>query len=299
MARYSRWWPRALIGLAVLILAGGTAAALLIWQSRSSSTLEVLDPAALREATEEVISDTAAIAQGWTDGNLSSDVSGMVIAQQESLALLSVEIARTRDLIGELESRQDDGEEGSYLELERALASLSAAQSRLEAALGDTATLLSGLEPLTAADDAYRRGRTAMVDAVESHNQAVASGSTSFTASKEESAGAGALLDEATAVMQAMPEGGPDLEAALSAVAELKSAADEFIAACDRAESGDDEGHNALVAGVQSRLSAAPASILPSIDIRSWLQPGVDELMQPVLDDLEETRELLNASPRA
>lgn len=295
MVRYSRWWPRVLIGLAAFLLAGGVVTALVIWQGRSSSTQEVLDPKALRDAAEGVISNTASIAEGWTSQDISADIATLMIAQQESLALLSGEVARTRDLIGELESRQDSDEEGSYKELERVLASLSAAQSLLEAALQEVGVLVSDLEPLSTADTAYRRGRAALVAAVESHNQAVASGSTSFTASREEATSAIALLDEAAAAIQTTQSEGLDLGAPVSAVSELESAAEGFVEACRKGESEDIEEHNALMAEVQSKLSAAPTSILSFIDISSWLRPRLENLMQPVLYDLEETLELLSA----
>ncbi len=293
MVRYSRWWPRILFGLSVFILIAGVVVSLVLWRTRSSSTLEVLDAGALRDTAEGVLENTSSIAEGWTGQELSSDLDGLVVAQQQSLALLAGEITRTRDLIAEVESRDEAEGAGSLESSERALASLSKSQSQLEEALREAGTLLAGLEPLAAADAAYRAGRATLFAAVESHNGEVASGSTSFAASRGDAASAIAYLDEAAAALQGMQVEGLDLGAPSAAIAELKNAAGGFIEACQKGESGDVEGHNNQVVEVQARLSSSPDSVLASVDIPAWLRVRLEPYMLPVFGTIEETRELL------
>jgi hypothetical protein len=293
MVRYSRWWPRVFFGLAVLILVAGAVASLVIWQTRSSSTLEVLDPGALRNTAEGVLENTSSIAEVWTGQDLSSDLDGLVVEQQQSLALLAGEIARTRDLIAEVEGRDQSEEAGSLKSSERALASLSESQSQLEEALREAGTFLASLDPLAIADTAYRAGRAELFAAVDSHNGEAASGTTSFAASRGEAASAIASLDEAAAALQAMQVEGLDTEASSAAIAELKNAAEGFIEACQKGESEDVEGHNSLMVEVQSKLSSSPDSILAPVDIPAWLRANLEPYLRSVLDAIEETRELI------
>ena len=292
MMRYSRWVPGILFGLAVFILIAGAVVSLIIWQTKSSSTQEVLDPDALRGTAEGILENTSSIAVSWTDGDLSPDLEVLVIEQQQSLALLAGEISRTRGLIAEVEGRDESG--GVPLESsERALASLSESQSQLEEALREAGIFLAGLEPLAAAESAYRAGRETLFAAVESHNGEVASDAISFASSRGEALSAIASLDEAASALQSMQAEGLDTGASSSAIAELKNAAEGFIEACQKGESEDVEGHNNQMAEVQAELSSSPDSILAAVDIPAWLRDNLEPYLQPVSDTIEETRELL------
>jgi hypothetical protein len=293
MVRYSRWWPRVFFGLAVLVLVAGVVTALVIWRTRSSSTQEVLDPGALRESAEGILENTASIAEGWTRQNLSSDLDSLVVAQQRSLALLAGEIARTRDLIAEVEGRDASEGSESLASCERALASLAESQSLLEEALLQAGKLLDSLQPLTTAEAAYRAGRITLFAAVEAHNGEVASGSTSFATSRGEAASAIVSLDEAAAALQAMQVEGLDLEASSSAITELKNAAQAFIEACQKGESEDIEGHNSQMTEVQAKLSSSPDTVLALVDIPTWLNANLEPYLSPVFDTIEEARKLL------
>jgi hypothetical protein len=293
MKRYSRWtWV--FFALAFVILAGGAAAALLVWQARSSSTQEFLDPEAAGDITLSIVDNTASIAEDWMASDLSGDLSSLAIKEQESLALLSGEVNRTEDLLLQVqEPPEDEGQEPPQNLLE-ALDILAQAQADLEQGLMEIGSLLAPLEPLNAAEAAYTRGRELLLAAVESHNQVVAAEPTSFAEAIQEAESAAAALQDSMAVLDGIKIEGLDLGSAASATAGLESTAQRFVEACRRGESDDAEGHNSLLTEVQAELSAAPASILSFIDLSAWLGPQIDSYMQPVIRDLEEARALIN-----
>ncbi|RJP26134.1 MAG: hypothetical protein C4536_16250 [Actinobacteria bacterium] len=293
MKFYSRRWTWILYGLAFLFLAGGAVAALLIWQARSSSTQEFLDPSAAGDVAIAVLDNTASIAEDWMAPDLPNDLASLTIKQQESLALLAGEVERTEELTAEVEGGRVDEDRESLQNLLEALVLISRAQVSLERGLGELGNLLATLQPLDAAEAAYTRGRETLFAAVESHNHAAASGSTSFGTAIQEASSAAAALQESLASLETVKLEGLDLGAGTSTVAGLESTAQRFVEACRRGESNDVEGHNSLMAEVQEELSASPASILASIDLSTWLRPDVEGFIQPVLEELAEARDLL------
>jgi len=289
MTRFSRWtWV--FVALAFLVLAGGATAALLVWQARSSSTQGFLDPEAATEATLNIVDNTAAIAEDWLASDLSGGLSSLAIAQQESLALLAGEVGRTEDLVAQVQEPPQDMDWEPPQDLLEALAFLSQAQAELEYGLEQFGYLLTNLQPLEAAEAYYVQGREALISAVGSHNQVVDAEPTSFSQAIQEASAAAAALQESLASLEAVQLEGLDLGAAGPVVSGLENTVQLFVDACRRGEAGDIEGHNGLMAEVQSQLSASQASILTSIDLASSLKPGMENFMQPVFDDLEEAR---------
>jgi len=292
MKRFSRWYW-VLFALALLVLAGGAAAALLVWQARSSSTQEFLDAEAATEVTRGVVDNTAVIAEDWLASDLSGGLSSLAIAQQESLALLVGEVSRTEDIVEQVQGPPEEMGWEPPQDLLDALALLSQAQAELENGLDRFGNLLTTLQPLEASEAYYVQGRESLISAVESHNQAVDTEPTSFSQAMREASSASASLQESLASLETVQLEGLDLEAATSLVSGLENTAQLFVEACRRGETGDIEGHNSLMAEVQSQLSASQPSILTSIDIPSSLKPGLENYMQPVFDDLEKARSLL------
>ncbi|MBN2027901.1 MAG: hypothetical protein JW854_14210 [Actinobacteria bacterium] len=289
MRRYSRWtWV--FFALAILILAGGAVSALLVWRARSSSTQEFLDAEAATEITLNVVDNTSLIAEEWLASDISCNLSGLAISQQESLALLSEEVSRTEDLVAQVEEPPEDMDWEPPQDLLDALALLSQAQAELEHGLNEFGYLLTILQPLDAAEAHYVQGREALISAVGSHNQAMDAEPISFSQAIQEASNAAAALQESRASLDAVELEGLDLGAAVSTVTGLESTAQLFIEACRRGEAGDIEGHNSLMVEVQSQLSASPASILTSIALASSLKQSVENYMQPVFDNLEEAR---------
>jgi len=292
MKRFSRWYW-VLFALALLVLAGGAAAALLVWQARSSSTQEFLDAEAATEVTRGVVDNTAVIAEDWLASDLSGGLSSLAIAQQESLALLVGEVSRTEDIVEQVQGPPEEMGWEPPQDLLDALALLSQAQAELKNGLDRFGNLLTTLQPLEASEAYYVQGRESLISAVESHNQAVDTEPTSFSQAMREASSASASLQESLASLETVQLEGLDLEAATSLVSGLENTAQLFVEACRRGETGDIEGHNSLMAEVQSQLSASQPSILTSIDIPSSLKPGLENYMQPVFDDLEKARSLL------
>ena len=201
MKRFSRWtW--AFFALALLVLAGGAAAALLVWQARSSSTQEFLDAEAATEITLNVVDNTAVIAEDWLASDLSGGLSSLSIAQQESLALLAGEVSRTEDLVAQVEEPPQDMDWEPPQDLLEALAFLSQAQAELEYGLEEFGYLLTILQPLEAGEAYYVQGREALISAVESHNQAVDTDPTSFSQAIQEASNAAAALQESLASLE-------------------------------------------------------------------------------------------------
>jgi hypothetical protein len=297
MIRYSRRWTWLFYGLAVLVLAAGAIAGLLVWRTRSSETREVLDIAAVKEAAENILSNTVFITDSWLDGPLPNDIDTLVIDQQESLALLSGEIARTHDLIEQVQTLREGGDTELPAEAEQALASLASAQSLLEEALNQIGALLNGLQPIDVAEAAYRKGYDALTSAIASHNQAIAAGSSTFAATRQEASSAVSSLEEAEAAIASAGIEGLDTGGAASAVDGLKNTALLFIEACRKGEANDIEGHNGAMVEVQSMLSASPLSILDLIDIGGWLRPRIDAYLEPVTQELDECNDLLATLP--
>ena len=294
MSRYSRRWPWIWFGLAMIVLAGGVVAALLLWQTRSSSTQEFLDPGAVRDVAQGVLQNTTSIAEEWMASDLPDDITSLAIKEQQSLALLSGEIGRTEDLMEQVQEPPTGQEEAPPQDLVEALASLSRAQALLERDLVQVGALLDSLQPLEGADAAYRRGREMLMAAVDSHNQAVAAGSTAFATARQEASSAATSLQESEAALAAAQIEGLDLATAAAAAAALENTTQRFMEACQKGESNDAAGHNDLMAEVQSELSASASSILSSIDITSWLRPVLEDLMRPACDALEDARALLS-----
>jgi len=292
MTRYSRWtWV--FFALAILVLAGGAVSALLIWRARSSSTQEFLDAEAATEITLNVVDNTSLIAEEWLASDISCNLSGLAIAQQESLALLSEEVSRAEDLVAQVEEPPEDMDWEPPQDLLDALALLSQAQAELEHGLNEFGYLLTILQPLDAAEAHYVNGREALFSAVESHNRAVDAEPTSFAEAIQEASAAAGALQESLASLQAAGIEGLDLGAAASTVSGLENTARLFVEACNRGEAGDAEGHNGLMAEVQAQLSSSATSVLETIDLSSPLKQGMENYMQPVFDNLEEARTLL------
>ena len=295
MTGSSRRWTWVVFGMAVVIIAGGTVAALLIWQSRSSSKLEVLDTGAARDIAYGIIDNTAAIAEGWMAPDLPQDITNLVIKGQESSALLSGEASRTGELLKQVQEPQPVADQGFPQNLIESLRLLSQAQALLEQDLTELGFLFEALKPLDAADISYQAGRETLLAAVDSHNQAVAAGTTDFAAARQEAGSAIASLRETEAALGAVQLEGLELGSALSAPQSLAVAAQRFIEACQKGEANDAEGHNSLMPEAQSALSSFPGSILPAIDIAAWLRPQLEVFIQEVLAALEDVQTRLNA----
>jgi len=291
----SRWRPWAIFALAVVVLAGGTAAALLIWQSRSTAEEEILDLDAAGEVAEDITGNTYAMAEEWRDSSLPNNLEHLALKVQGSLARLQGEMDRTAALSEQLQQIEDGGSEGSAQSLDAALVSLAEAQSLFKQALEQAGTLLAGLGSYTSADAAYRQGREKLLAAIQAHNQALEAGSKDLSTARLEAASASGSLQEAESLLQSSNIEGLNTESALSAINGLKTTVDKFDQACQRAESDDIVGHNSLMQEVSSELSDAPLSILDLIDFSTWLSNSIEPSLEPVFDKLDETRQLLGS----
>lgn len=291
--RNSRWWPWAIFALAVLVLVGGTAAALLIWQSRSSAEEEILDLAAAGKVAEDITGNTYTLAEEWRSSSLPNNLEHLVIKVQGSLARLQGEMDRTAALSEQLQQIEDGGSEESAQSLDAALVSLTEAQSLFKQALKQAGTLLAGLGSFTAADAAYRQGRERLLVAVQAHNKVVEAGSKDLSTARLEAASASGSLQEAESLIQSSNIEGLNTEAALSAINGLKTTVDKFDQACQRAESDDTEGHNNLMQEVRTGISNAPSGLLDLLGFSTWLKSGMEPSLEPVFDKLDETLELL------
>jgi hypothetical protein len=291
--RNSRWWPWAIFALAVLVLVGGTAAALLIWQYSSSAEEEILDLDAAVKVAEDITENTYILAEEWRSSTLPNNLEHLAIKVQGSLTWLQSEMDRTAALSEQLQQKEDGGSEESDQSLDAALVSIAEAQSLFEQALEQAGTLLNGLGGFRAADAAYRQGRERLLAAVQAHNQAVEAGSKDLSTARLEAASASGFLQEAESLIQSSNTEGLNTEAALSAINGLKTTVDKFDQACQRAESDDTEGHNSLMQEVRTGISDAPSGLLELLEFSTWLKSGMQPSLEPVFDKLDETRELL------
>jgi chromosome segregation ATPase len=291
--RNSRWWPWAIFALAVLVLVGGTAAALLIWQSRSSAEEEILDLNAAGKVAEDITENTYTLTEEWRSSTLPNNLEHLVIKVRGSLARLQGEMDRTAALSEQIQQIEDGGSEESAQSLDAALVSLAEAQSLLKQALEQTGTLLAGLGSFTTADSAYRQGREKLFAAVQAHNQVVEAGSKDLSTARLEAASASGSLQEAESLIQSSSIEGLNTEAALSAINGLKTTVDKFDQACQRAESDDVEGHNNLMQEVKTGISDAPSGLLDLLDFSTWLKSGMEPSLEPVFEKLDETRQFL------
>jgi len=294
--RNSRWWPWAIFALAVLVLVGGTAAALLIWQSRSSAEEETLDLAAAAKVAEDITENTYTLAEEWRSSTLPNNLEHLVIKVQGCLARLQSEMDRTAALSQQLQQIEDGGSEESDQSLDAALVSLAEAQSLFEQALGQAGNLLAGLRSYTSADAAYRQGLEKLFAGIQAHNQAIEAGSNDLSTARLEAASASGSMQEAESLLQSSNIEGLNAEAALSAINGLKTTVDKFDRACQKAESDDIEGHNGLMQEVSSELSSTPPSLLDLIDFSTWLASSIEPSLEPVFDKLDETLQLLGSS---
>ena len=291
--RNSRWWPWAVFALAALVLVGGTVAALLIWQSRSSAEEEILDQAAAVKVAEDITGNTYTIAEEWRSPTLPNNLEHLAIKVQGSLARLRSEMDRTAALSEQLQQIEGEGSEEIAPTLDAALVSLAEAQSLLERALGQAENLLAGLGSYTNADATYRQGLDKLLAAVQAHNQAVEAGSKDLSTARLEAASASGSLQEAESLLQSSTIEGINTEAALEAINELKTTVARFDEACQRAESDDVEGHNSLMQEVTNELFNTPTNILDLIDFSTWLRSSIEPSLEPVFEKLDETLELL------
>ena len=291
--RNSRWWPWAVLALAALVLVGGTTAALLIWQSRSSAEEEILDQAAAVRVAEDIAGNTFTLAEEWRSTTLPNNLEHLAIKVQGSLARLRSEMDRTAALSVQLQQLEDEGSGDPAQSLDAALASLNEAQSLLERAMRQAGTLLAGLGSYTSADAAYRKGREKLLAAVQAHNQAVEAGSKDLSTARLEAASASGSMQEAESLMQSSNVEGLNPEASLSAIDGLKTTVAKFDQACQRAESDDVDGHNGLMQEVRNELSNAPAGLLELIDFSTWLRNSIEPSLEPVFEKLDETLQLL------
>jgi hypothetical protein len=282
--------------LAAILLLGGTAAALLIWQSRSSAEEEILDLDAAGEVAEDITQSTYTLAEEWLSPTLPNDLEQLTLMVQGSLALLQVEMDRTAALSEQLQQIEESDGEESALSLDTALASLTEAQSLFVRAVDQAKNLLAGLGGYTSADSAYQQSREKLFAGVQAHNQAIEAGSKDFSTARLEAASASGSLQEAESLLQSSNMEGLNTEAALSAINRLKATVAKFDEACQRAESDDIEGHNSLMQEVSSELSDAPLSILDLIDFSTWLQDNIEPSLEPVFEKLDETLQLLGSA---
>ncbi|MDY6794038.1 MAG: hypothetical protein SWK76_01965 [Actinomycetota bacterium] len=292
--RYTRKWTWPLLALALLVLAGGIAAALIIRYSRSTSELETLDIPAAAEMIEAMIDNTNGLAEEWQDGELPEHTDYLQLVQQESLARLDVENERADSLEGQLQAIEE-GDIAARREMGEALGSLIAAHIVLEEALDEAGTLISSLGTVRTADAAYASGTQKMLAAVESHNQVASSESPDFSGARREAESSLASLAEAETLLQSASVEGLDLDPALSAVASIKTAAERFMEACDKTESGDAAGHNVIMGEVHASLSEAPASLFDTLGVPAWIRSYIDEYLERVFDLLDQSREALRS----
>jgi len=277
--RNSRWWTWAVFALAMLVLAGGAAAALIIWQARSSAEETRLDLEAARKTAEDIADNTLVLAEEWRSSQLPNDMERLAIKVRGSLAALLGEMERTAVLTEQLGRMECAGDEASAQDLQASLASLSEAQSLLELALEQAGDLLAGLDGLVNADAAYRQGYEKFLAAVQVHNQALQAGSVDLASARLEAASASGFLQEAQALLQSPGVEGLDTEAALSAIGALKGSVEIF----------DQAGHNLQMQEVEAGLSGAPADLLDLLDISTWLRSGMEPSLEPVYDELNQT----------
>ena len=231
-----------------------------------------------------ILENTASLAGRWREPD-AEDIAALDIALQESLALLQEEMRRSEELedTAWAMAEGEDGyaeEEGVLLD---SLALLREAQDVLARAFRLARESLSGLYPLREGEARYSEARDRLMAAIDAHNQTVASLSRDLSSARQTASEALVVLGEARAEVESAGAGGPDRDAALSAISGLEKTTGDFIQACVKGESGDAPSHNELMARAQASLAAAPVDLADVLDIRAWL----DGLMAPLLQEVE------------
>ena len=268
--------------------------ALIIRHTRSSATLEVLDPKAVKDMAQDITDNTYALAEKWQSTDLPGDSENLLIMQQQSRALLLGEIDRVTILQEQLQHPEAGEDPLMTTKLEDSLTSLYEAQSLLEYALEQAGVLLGTLSPLTSAEAAYKQGRDALISALQHHNQVVAAGSNDFSRALQEAASALTSLQQAEALLLSQGLEALNRDVPLSKLSQLKTTTETFMEACRKGEANDIEGHNSMMEEAYAGLSNSPTSILKSLNIGVWLQTNLTALLDPVFTMLDETRTLLS-----